>query len=49
MWTKTINDFEVAEDLPDHYFRTEIPNIIFDLGLGTNELLVYMVLKRIKV
>ncbi len=47
MSNQNLNDFEICEDLPDHHFRTEIPNIIFDLGLCANTLLVYIVLKRI--
>ena len=39
--------FEIHEDLPDHHYRTEIPNIIFDLGLSSEEFKVYAVLKRI--
>jgi hypothetical protein len=35
------------EDFPDHHYRTEIPNIIFELGLTPYEFLVYCHIKRI--
>jgi hypothetical protein len=38
---------ETYEDLPDHHFRTEIPNIVFTLGLSPFALTVYLLLKRI--
>lgn len=39
--------FLTEEDLPDHHFRTELPNIIFELNLSPEEFKVYAVLKRI--
>lgn len=39
--------FEIHCELPDHYFRTEIPNIVFDMGLDPYELSLYCHLKRI--
>lgn len=38
---------QVTELTPDHHFRTEIPNIIYELKLNPYELAVYNVLKRI--
>jgi len=31
--------FEVEEELPDHHFRTEIPNVLFDIGLEPHKLI----------
>lgn len=42
-----VQNYEIEESIPDHYFRTEIPNIIFELGLTPYELSVYAHLKRI--
>jgi hypothetical protein len=39
--------FIVEEEKPDHHFRTEIPNIVFDLGLSVYALAVYAKLKKI--
>ncbi len=36
----------VSEEQPDHHFRTEIPNIIFEY-LSGDALIVYIILKRI--
>src|SRR5271169_2587006 len=35
------------ENLPDHHFRTEIPNVIWELGLNPHERDVYFYLKKI--
>lgn len=40
-------EIRVEEDLPDHHFRTEIPNCISYAGLDPYELSVYFHLKRI--
>lgn len=37
----------VEEEYADHHYRTEIPNVIFDLNLDPMTLLVYSYLKRI--
>lgn len=39
--------FQVVEKKPDHHYRTEIPNIIFQLGLDPYELTAYSFLKLI--
>lgn len=39
--------FEVDEEIPDHHFRTEIPNILFELGLDPFTLATYCYLKKI--
>jgi hypothetical protein len=38
---------EVFEEKPDHHYRTEIPNIIFSLGLCPFAFMVYCLLKRV--
>jgi len=40
------NSVEFIEDRPDHHFRTEIPNFVFDI-LNPNQLAVYCHIKRI--
>lgn len=37
----------VEEEVPDHFFRTEIPNIVDDMGLDPIQFRVYCKLKRI--
>ena len=39
--------FEIYEEKPDHYYRTEIPNIIFDLGLDPISFKLYLSLKKL--
>ena len=39
--------YEVNEQLPDHHYRTEIPNIVFELGLDPQEYMLYSIIKRI--
>lgn len=39
--------FIVEEEKPDHHYRTEIPNIVFDLQLSVYALAVYAKLKKI--
>ncbi len=39
-------NFEITEEKPDHHYRTEIPNIIFEI-LSGNDFIVYCFLKRI--
>lgn len=39
--------FQIAEDGPDHKYRTEIPNIVFDLDLTPIEFKVYCQIKKI--
>lgn len=41
------NEYEINEEKPDHHFRTEIPNIIFELNLSPAVFCVYANLKRI--
>src|SRR6185369_4088254 len=41
------NQCKFEQELPDHHYRTEIPNIIFDLGLDTYTFSVYAKIKRI--
>lgn len=36
-----------TQTLPNHHFRTEIPNIIFELGLDTSTFLIYCYIKKI--
>lgn len=36
-----------VQDLSDHTYRTEIPNIVYDMGLSANSFRVYAELKRI--
>ncbi len=38
---------EVNYSKPDHYFRTEIPNIVFDLGIHPQALALYGYYKRV--
>jgi hypothetical protein len=40
-------NIEVVEQYPDHHYRTEIPNIIYELKLTPFEVTVYNILKRI--
>ena len=40
------DDFIVIEEKPDHHFRTEIPNIVDDLGLSVYAYRVYGKMKR---
>jgi AraC-like DNA-binding protein len=40
-------EFVVIEEKPDHHYRTEIPNIIFELNLTPYDFTVYAYLKRI--
>lgn len=37
---------EIQEQTPDHHFRTELPNIIFELDLPPDAICVYAVLKK---
>lgn len=39
--------YEFVEQQADHHFRTEIPNIIFELGLDNDALVTYFMIKRI--
>ncbi len=39
--------FQVNEDLPDHTYRTEIPNIIFEIKLNPYTFMVYSFLKKV--
>ena len=39
--------FEIQQKKPDHHFRTEIPNIIFELGMNPYCITVYLHLKKI--
>lgn len=39
--------FTHEEDLPDHHFRTELPNCIFDMGLSPYHIAYYAFIKRI--
>lgn len=41
------NNFEVYEDHPDHHYRTELPNIIFEMGLSMEAFVLYSHLKKI--
>jgi helix-turn-helix protein len=41
-----MESYEISQEKPDHHYRTEIPNIIFEIIQG-NDLLVYCFLKRI--
>lgn len=41
------DEFCVYEQKPDHHYRTELPNIIFELGLTPYDFTVYAALKRI--
>jgi len=43
----TDQNFFIDEEKPDHHYRTEIPNVVFDLGLEAVTLAVYSYLKRI--
>lgn len=36
---------EIQEELPDHHYRTEIPNFIFQAGLSVYDLAVYAFIK----
>jgi hypothetical protein len=38
---------EIYEQKPDHAYRTEIPNIIFELGLDSYELSLYVFIKKV--
>lgn len=40
------DSISVSEDLPPHHWRTEIPNIVLDMGLTPYELALYVHLKR---
>lgn len=40
-------NFQIQENKPDHHYRTEIPNIVFEMGLDPFQLSVYCNLKRI--
>ncbi|MHB1059983.1 MAG: hypothetical protein ACYC0F_19140 [Rhodanobacter sp.] len=39
--------FQIQEQKPDHHYRTEIPNIIYELGLNPVQLTVYSHIKHI--
>jgi len=41
------DQFQVHEEKPDHHYRTEIPNIVFHLGLDIIAIAIYAYLKRI--
>ncbi len=45
--TEIEETFEIFEEKPDHHFRTELPNIIFELGLTVYDRAVYSELKRV--
>ena len=38
---------QVHEEKPDHHYRTEIPNIVFELGLKPQALALYSYYKRV--
>ena len=38
---------QIVEEKPDHAFRTEIPNIVFELGLTPYEFALYAYYKRV--
>jgi hypothetical protein len=38
---------QVCEEMPDHHYRTEIPNIVFEMGLSPETFCLYVHLKRI--
>lgn len=40
-------NYYVYENKPDHHYRTEIPNIVFDLDLSDSQFRLYSQLKRI--
>lgn len=39
-------DFSIQDESSIHKYRTEIPNIIFELGLTPDELAIYLIFKR---
>lgn len=41
------DSIEIFEEYPNHYYRTEIPNIIFDMNMDSSWISVYCTLKRI--
>lgn len=44
----TVESYQVREERkPDHAFRTEIPNIVFELGLNPYELTMYAYYKKV--
>jgi hypothetical protein len=43
----SLDNIKISEDQPDHYYRTEIPNVVFTLGLTPFEFIVYAQLKQI--
>jgi hypothetical protein len=45
--SENLEEFEVIENAPDHHYRTEIPNIVFELGLDPYELCLYIFLKKV--
>lgn len=40
-------DYRICEEAPDHHYRTETPNIIFELDLSNRDLAIYTRLKKI--
>lgn len=45
--SKLHQNVQIQENKPDHHYRTEIPNIVFEMGLDPFQLSVYCNLKRI--
>lgn len=41
-----MSEFTIKDDSSNHHYRTEIPNILFELGLKPNEFSVYCAIKR---
>ncbi len=41
-----MSDFSVQDNSSNHIYRTELPNIIFEIGLKCNEISVYCAIKR---
>lgn len=41
------NEYEIEQDLPDHNWRTELPNIIFEMGLDCFSISLYAAIKKI--
>jgi len=36
---------QITEDTPNHHYKTELPNLIFELGLNVYDIAVYASLK----
>jgi hypothetical protein len=41
-----MSDFTIKDNSSNHIYRTELPNIIFEIGLKCNEISVYCAIKR---